>query len=221
MYCHGKGANACQALHAVSVSSLAQEKHWEESMMLTDECLRDLEWWYKNVDSWNCHFPSNQQISVQMFTDVSDSGWGRGGGASLNGHSSFGLWDRETARQSINYRELSAVLLSLQFSPSLAVIRPCGADNDQQLRHSCQYQSLRWTKLRSHKLDTVLVGLRPHSQGNSNSYTPSWHGEQKGRFIISYEQSPRVAGKDMGPTHYRALCHMGKSSATTVTFTIQ
>ena len=155
-------------------------------MMLTDECLRDLEWWYKNVDSWNCHFLSNQQISLQMFTDASDSGWG--GGTSLNGHTSFGLWDQETARQSINYRELSAVLLALQFSPSLA-------DNDQQLRHSCQYQSLRRTKLRSHKLDTVLVGLRPHSQGNFNSFTPSWHREQKGPFIISYEQSPRVALK--------------------------
>ena len=118
MYCHGKGANACQALHAVSVSSLAQEKHWEESMMLTDECLRDLEWWYKNVDSWNCHFPSNQQISVQMFTDVSDSGWGRGGG----GESQWAQFFRSLgSRNSPSVNQLSRVVSRTSVSAVFAV----------------------------------------------------------------------------------------------------
>ena len=39
---------------------------------------------------------------------------------SLDGHSAFGHWNRETANQSINYRQLLAILLALHsFRPLL------------------------------------------------------------------------------------------------------
>lgn len=96
--------------------SCSGKKRWEEPMILTEECVREPQWWYKNVECWNCRFLSNKPISRQIFTDPSDRGWL----ASLNGHSPLGPWDRETFRQSINYRELSAVLLTLHsFRPLL------------------------------------------------------------------------------------------------------
>lgn len=57
--------------------------------------------------------PTNFSSDV---TTASDRGWR----ACLNGHKAFGLWDRETARQSITRRELLAVLLALpRFRPLL------------------------------------------------------------------------------------------------------
>ena len=95
---------------------LLRQKRWEEPMILTEGCVRELQWWYKNVECLNCRFLSSKPISRQIFTDPSDRGWL----ASLNGYSPLGPWDRETFRQSINYRELSAVLLALHsFRPLL------------------------------------------------------------------------------------------------------
>ena len=86
-------------------------------MVLPGDCLGDLDWWYKNVEFWNCGILHSQPITIQMSTDASDSG---SAGELASMATAFGLWDRVTAHQSINYRELLAVLLALHsFRPLL------------------------------------------------------------------------------------------------------
>ena len=57
---------------------LYKKKSWEQPMILTEECARDLHWWYKNVEYWNCLFLSNQRIVLHMYTDSCDRSWGEG-----------------------------------------------------------------------------------------------------------------------------------------------
>ena len=50
---------------------LRRKKHWEEPMILTDECVRDLHWRYKNavLELPLCQQPTN---FLQLFTNASD-----------------------------------------------------------------------------------------------------------------------------------------------------
>lgn len=79
-------------IHAkLCLQSLAEENALERAHDVNDKCARHLHWWYKNAECWNCHFLSNQLISLQMLpllptgaggrvstaTRISDSGIGR------------------------------------------------------------------------------------------------------------------------------------------------
>lgn len=73
------------------LQSLAEENALERAHDVNDKCAGHLHWWYKNAECWNCHFLSNQLISLQMLpllptgaggrvstaTRLSDSGIGR------------------------------------------------------------------------------------------------------------------------------------------------
>ena len=79
---------------------LRRKNKWRETMVLPGDCLGDLEWWYKNVEFWNCGILHSQPITIQVFTDASDSG---SAGELASMATAFGLWDRVTAHQSINF----------------------------------------------------------------------------------------------------------------------
>ncbi len=97
---------------------LAKRNTWDSTLDLDQETRSDLQWWFEALgpDEWNGSVISTRPIQAQLETDASDSGWG----GFLDGKHAAGSWTRRMATKSINYRELVAVLLSLNsFASSL------------------------------------------------------------------------------------------------------
>ena len=71
--------------------------------------VNDLQWWLSSIDTWNGKVIKEEHIDFQLTTDASLSGWGRW----ILNERAQGILTPDVRRQSSNYRELSAVLMSL------------------------------------------------------------------------------------------------------------
>ena len=82
---------------------------WRDQLVLDSASIIDLQWWLSSIDSWNGKVVKEDHIDFQLTTDASSAGWG----GWIQTEKAQGFWTRDVSRQSSNYRELSAVLMSL------------------------------------------------------------------------------------------------------------
>lgn len=88
---------------------LATRTGWDSRLTLDDPSIADLHWWLEALVHWNGRAVSNRQVSSQIYTDASQTGWGGWmGTAEASGH-----WNHRMSRQHSNVREMMAVLLTL------------------------------------------------------------------------------------------------------------
>lgn len=91
---------------------------WGGNVTLSDPARRDVTWWLEMMHRWNGTALLTPVADSQLDTDASPFGWGAR--LSLPGavHLASGLFEKETARRHINFKEMSAVLLALRsFAP--------------------------------------------------------------------------------------------------------
>ena len=92
---------------------LASKNSWSDTLYLDHSSTQDLMWWFDNLQAWNGKFiPITPPDTVQIATDASTIGWG--GFIPSTNHKAQGFWDQTMSTQSSNYRELTAVLRSIQ-----------------------------------------------------------------------------------------------------------
>ena len=84
---------------------ISTKSSWSDSIILSDACKRDLNWWLFSIGHWNGIVVTPKQIQAQIKTDASGSGWGAVyGSLEASGH-----WTPSICKESINYKELLAV----------------------------------------------------------------------------------------------------------------
>ena len=88
---------------------LNTKESWKDQLVLDTSCMEDLQWWLSSIDTWNGKVVKDEHINLQLTTDASSSGWG----GWIQNERAQGFWTQDISRQSSNYRELSAVLMSL------------------------------------------------------------------------------------------------------------
>jgi hypothetical protein len=94
---------------------IAQRKSWTDTVLLTPEARRDVEWWIDALDAWNGKaFVTPSKADIIIDTDASDTGWGAVMYTSHGPRHVSGFWSNPLRRASINYRELMAVYLALR-----------------------------------------------------------------------------------------------------------
>ena len=98
---------------------LATRTSWQDILCLDNSTVKDLNWWLEAVSSWNGRaFQTKSQQVVQITTDA--SGLGFGGTIVGTNLEAQGSWDANMSSMSSNYREITAVLLTLKsFIPVL------------------------------------------------------------------------------------------------------
>ena len=90
--------------------------NWESKLELDSCAIKDLEWWYNSLETWNGKTILPSEIDGQLVTDASQIGWGGHYGKQIT----QGFWDQTMSQKHSNIREMMAVLLSLRaFAPHL------------------------------------------------------------------------------------------------------
>lgn len=89
---------------------LSTRKSWGDILQIDQTSMQDLNWWISAIQNWNDRAIIQQTIDLQVTTDASASGWG---GHLLNMEAQ-GFWNQRLSYQSSNYRELMAVLLTME-----------------------------------------------------------------------------------------------------------
>jgi hypothetical protein len=104
-----------QALMFFKNNSVKTRTDWDRLLPLPHNCLEELRWWLTNLSQWNGRtlLPTNHEHTI--YVDASDKGWG----GVYRQKSVQGLWTGEEAAQSINWRELKAIELTLLAFPHL------------------------------------------------------------------------------------------------------
>ena len=91
---------------------LASWKSWEdEQLVLSHEAKKDLHWWRSALNGWNGAPLSQKEVDIQIRTNASALGWG---GCIDNHTLAAGNWQKCVSFQHSNYRELLAVLKTIQ-----------------------------------------------------------------------------------------------------------
>ena len=97
---------------------LAKKTSWSDSLLLDKAAHSDLLWWLESLSTWNGAPISLAPPDIQIATDASGTGWG---GIVLNsqvktliGNQSSGIWTPEISLKPSNYRELLAIIMTLE-----------------------------------------------------------------------------------------------------------
>ena len=86
---------------------------WGDILELDSATLKDLEWWLEAFNYWNGRaYKSECSPVIEIATDGSMEGWGCKV-VTLDGLEAQGFWDIDMSMKSPNFREMSAVYLSL------------------------------------------------------------------------------------------------------------
>ena len=92
---------------------IATRGSWADTLYLDRGTTADLKWWYANLQAWNGKFiPKVEADCVQLATDASSYAWG--GLLVASGQQAQGSWEPVMAHRSSNFREMTAVLMSLK-----------------------------------------------------------------------------------------------------------
>lgn len=82
-----------------------------ESRLNIPECFKDdLTWWYSHIDN-SVNKIHSYKFSIEIYSDASEMGWG----AVCGTEKIFGCWNDEEKSFHINYLELKAAFLALQY----------------------------------------------------------------------------------------------------------
>ena len=113
-------AGQCVAMTKVIVPSklllrnvyrlLSKRNSWQDSLQLDVQTIGDLEWWLDAIVGWNGRPVTIKPIDAQIICDASSQGWG----AIFEGKEAAGFWNRRLSRSHTNYRELMAILMTLE-----------------------------------------------------------------------------------------------------------
>lgn len=74
------------------------------------ESVREVTWWFDNVEKLNGKPIRFKSVSIWIETDASNSGWG----AHVNGLFAGGRWNTLESTNHINYLELLAIFFALR-----------------------------------------------------------------------------------------------------------
>jgi hypothetical protein len=113
-----------QYLLRMKNQSVKNSEDWDKEKELPKECIRELEWWKKNIRLWNGKSILPQTPQQVIYVDASDSGWGCS--LVLPGNetkTAYGHWNYQEAQMSINWRELQAAFIALKTFPDLCNMR--------------------------------------------------------------------------------------------------
>jgi hypothetical protein len=96
-----------RALH----DCLATKRSWSSRVKLSNQALRDLDWWTKMPSKWNGRAIWRFPCSASLHTDASMAGWGGVINSTLPAH---GFWRSTQQRCHITLLELKAVRFSVE-----------------------------------------------------------------------------------------------------------
>ncbi len=88
---------------------LKTKSSWNGKITLSQDAIQDLIWWKSTMTNWDGKIVVPSKTDLVLFTDASNSGWG----GQLEDKSASGFWTPSMLIESINYRELMAVFMSL------------------------------------------------------------------------------------------------------------
>lgn len=95
---------------------LRSRESWRDNLRIDSGTRRDLVWWLAALDSWNGRALVRQAIEGQIITDASQEAWG----SVYENQEAHGQWNTRLQYKHSNYRELMAILLSLEtFGPQV------------------------------------------------------------------------------------------------------
>lgn len=86
-----------------------QGAQWTDTVILTEEAEKDLEWWISNLRQWNGHSWIQTPPELDIYTDASDEGWG----IVIGSQTWSGTWTQEERRMHINWKEIQTVFLAV------------------------------------------------------------------------------------------------------------
>jgi hypothetical protein len=99
-----------QALMFFKNRSVRRQHHWDQEVTLPQDARQELQWWQENLSKWNGRALLNPDPNKTIYVDASNAGWGGVG----MGKSVQGVWSHDEVCESINWRELKAIELTLQ-----------------------------------------------------------------------------------------------------------
>ena len=88
---------------------------WTSKVCLSNEVVRELEWWLHSDDQWNERLICSEQIQGQIVTNASLLGWG----AVFDGQVASGDWNVQVSFLLSNEREMLTILMALKVFSSL------------------------------------------------------------------------------------------------------
>lgn len=88
---------------------IAQRQSWDQVMLLQDATLKELDWWFQALYTWNGRPIKVTSVDHQMFTDASHIGWG----AVMDSWEAQGFWNNLIAYKSSNFREIMAIFMAI------------------------------------------------------------------------------------------------------------
>jgi hypothetical protein len=104
-----------QALMFFKNTSVTTVADWDKTKPLSQDCLEELHWWLTNLKKWNGRSLLPQTPEHSIYVDASDKGCG----GVFQRQSVQGLWTPDESAQSINWRELKAIELTVLAFPNL------------------------------------------------------------------------------------------------------
>ena len=97
---------------------LAKLQSWDQQVHLTPRVIQELEWWQTELKDWNGKSVIPQKHQHILTTDASHLGWGgwwhKVGSRHRKSDEARGFFSHRESRNSSNWRELTAVSLTLQ-----------------------------------------------------------------------------------------------------------
>jgi hypothetical protein len=88
---------------------LKKKSSWEGKILLSELAIQDLKWWKDVMEHWDGKVVIPSKADLILYTDASNLGWG----GSIDQKSARGFWTPAMLAESINYRELMAVFMSI------------------------------------------------------------------------------------------------------------
>ena len=99
-------------------SVLARSRSWDDKLTLSSRALEELTWWAQELKAWNGKSVVPRKTSITVTTDASHWGWGgywkETGRRARPQDEARGFFSVRESKNSSNWRELSAVLLTIQ-----------------------------------------------------------------------------------------------------------
>ena len=97
----------CNIYHVITSRS-----SWDVDVIVSSSAIKDLKWWLQALKGWNGAPLASNNADLQIETDAASSGWG--GLITSTTIQATGLWPPHTSNMHSNFRELLAVLKTLQ-----------------------------------------------------------------------------------------------------------
>ena len=163
----------CHHLQMALANTLERNTQcYEAQVLLTQDCLEELEWWNTNMSRWNGKTLLKQDIDIVIDSVASLEGWG----AHCFDQRTGGLWSRQEHVMHINCLELLAVTLATKtFAKSKIHL----AENRQH--HDSSLYKQPWSLQGVSAAYTRSVDVVPRKEYPHYSSTPTRGNEYNSR----------------------------------------